>query len=262
MDQLTELSATDWLVAGSIVLGAFLVGMVLKRLTTRVVEPHGLLLARLLGRFALAGTLAVGLVYALNRINVAIAPLLGFLGLFGLAFALAFQEVLGNFIAGVMLSIRRPFKAGDEVSTSGYEGRVEDVNLRTTTLRLFDGVEAYIPNSMIWSNPIENFTARQIRRTTLDIGVGYGTDLDAARALLVDTLDAIDQIERDPRPQAFVHEFGESSINIALMFWHSSDIASQWEVRDRVARDVKEALDDAGVEIPFPHVVFEQRSQS
>ena len=157
MDQLTELSATDWLVAGSIVLGAFLVGMVLKRLTTRVVEPHGLLLARLLGRFALAGTLAVGLVYALNRVNVAIAPLLGFLGLFGLAFALAFQEVLGNFIAGVMLSIRRPFKAGDEVSTSGYEGRVEDVNLRTTTLRLYDGVEAYIPNSMIWSNPIENF---------------------------------------------------------------------------------------------------------
>ena len=262
MDELAQLTAADWLVAGSIIVAAFLVGMILKRFITKILEPHGLLLARLLGRFALAGTVAFGLVYALNRIGVAIAPLLGFLGLFGLAFALAFQEVLGNFIAGVMLSIRRPFKAGDEVSTSDFEGSVVDVNLRTTTIKQFDGVEVYIPNSTIWSNPIENYTARDIRRARLDVGVGYGTDLDSVRRLLVETLDAVSEIETEPPPQAFVHEFGDSSINIALLFWHSSDTATQWSVRDRVARDVKEALDEAGVEIPFPHVVMEQRAGS
>ncbi|MDX1469820.1 MAG: mechanosensitive ion channel family protein, partial [Acidimicrobiia bacterium] len=213
-------------------------------------------LSRLIGRLVFGLVVAIGLVYALNQVGVAIGPLLGLLGLLGLALALALQEVLSNFIAGVMLSLQRPFRVGDEIKTAGYEGRVEDVSLRTTTMRTFDGVQVHVPNATVWEEPIENFTTLGLRRTTLPVGVGYETDLDATKALLVETVRSVEGVEADPAPQAFVHEFGDSSINYAVHYWHQPQRASEWSVRDEVARKIKKALDKADVEIPFPQLVL------
>lgn len=256
LDELSQLTTTDWLVAGSIVVAAVIIGLLLRAATTRALRSKGQLLSRLIGRFVLGLAVAVGLVYALNQVGVAIGPLLGLLGLLGLALALALQEVLSNFIAGVMLSLQRPFRVGDEIKTAGHEGRVEDVSLRTTTLRTFDGVQVHVPNAMVWEQPIENFTTLGLRRSTLPVGVGYDTDLDATKALLVETVEGVNGVEADPAPQAFVHEFADSSINYAVHFWHQPQAASEWSVRDEVARKIKKALDDAGVEIPFPQLVL------
>ena len=252
--ELSALTAADWLIAGSIVVGAFLIGWLLRRLTSKALAAQGPLISRLVARLVFGLVLAFGFVYALNQVGVSIGPLLGLLGLFGLALALAFQEVLANFIAGIMLSIQRPFRVGDEIRTSGYEGVVEDVSLRTTTLRTFDGVQVYIPNSEVWKNAIENSTETRLRRTTLALGVSYSDDLDAAQRLILETLADVDGVVGDPAPQAFVHEFGDSSINFAVRFWHESAIADEWKVRDLAARRLKRALDDADVEIPFPQL--------
>lgn len=254
LNELSRLTATDWLIAGAIVTGAVLIGLLLRMLVKRALSGRGQLVARLVSRLVFGLTVAFGLVYALNQVGISIGPVLGLLGLFGLALALAFQEVLGNFIAGIMLSLQRPFKVGDEIRTTDYEGRVEDVSLRTTTVQTFDGVKVYIPNSEVWTNAIENSTETELRRTTLPLGVSYDSDLDSTRDLILETVGRIDGVVADPAPQAYVHEFGDSSINYAVRFWHESPIATEWRVRDEIARSLKRALDDAGVEIPFPQL--------
>lgn len=253
-DELSRLTATDWLIAGGIVLGAIVIGLIVRLAIAKAMSSRGQLVSRLVSRIAFGLVVALGLVYALNQVGVSIGPVLGLLGLFGLALALAFQEVLGNFIAGIMLSLQRPFRVGDEIRTSDHEGTVEDVSLRTTTIRTFDGVQVYIPNNQVWTSAIENSTETQLRRTTLPLGVSYDTDLDAAQELMLQTVRDIDGVADEPGPQAFVHEFGDSSINYAVRFWHESPIASEWSVRDEAARALKRALDDAGMEIPFPQV--------
>ncbi len=178
--QLGRLSAADWIVAASIIVGAVAFGLILRTVTSRLLtERSGPLVAQLVSRLVFALLLAIGFVYALNFVGVSIGPLLGLLGLLGLAFALAFQEVLGNFIAGIMLSLQRPFRIGDEIRTAGYDGTVEEVSLRSTTIRTFDGVQVFVPNSTVWEEPIENHTTLGARRTTIEMGVGYDSDLDA-----------------------------------------------------------------------------------
>lgn len=257
LDEFSRLTATDWVIAASIVVGAIIIGLILRTVTARLLTKRsGHLVAELIARAVFALTFAIGIVYALNQVGVSVGPLLGLLGLLGLALALAFQDVLGNFIAGVMLSLQRPFRIGDEIGTSGYNGTVEDVNLRSTTMTTFDGVRVFIPNLTVWEEPIENYTAHGSRRTTLEVGVGYDADLDTVQEVLLDALASVEGIESDPSPQAFVHEFGDNSINFAVRFWHKPGIATEWKVRDSLARRLKERLDEAGVDIPFPQMVL------
>ncbi len=259
-DTLAELGAltlSDWLWAGGLVLASFAAAFVVRRAIVRVAQPQlAPLVAKLLARLGGAVVFVFGLIYAAQQVGVSVAPLLGLVGLFGLAFAFAFQEVLENFIAGVFLSARRPFNQGDEITTAGQEGFVEDISLRELTLRTYDGELVYVPNSVVWQNPITNHTARSIRRTTLDVGVGYDSDLADVGRLLFETLAEVEGVANEPAPQAFAHEFGASSINFALRFWHDSGIAEEWQVRHRVTVAVHEALGAAGVEIPFPQRVL------
>lgn len=256
LDQLSSLSLADWIWAASLTAVAIVAAIVIRRLVSRTVgrraEPF---VAKLLGRLAAALVFVVGFVYALQRVGVSVAPLLGLVGLLGLALAFAFQDILENFIAGVLMSLRRPFNQGDEVEAGGYTGRVEDIQLRALTLRTFDGERVYIPNSTVWQNPIVNNTELGSRRTTLDVGVAYDADLEEAARLIVEAVAAEDGVMDEPAPECFWHEFGGSSINAAVRFWHEPSVATMWKTRSRVAVAVKRALDDAGVEIPFPQRV-------
>lgn len=253
-EELARLSSTDWLIAAAIIAGSILVGLGLRALLLKPMRRRfGHLVAGLLGRLIVGAAVGFGLVYALNEVGVSMSPLLGLLGLVGLALALAFQDVLSNFIAGVMLSTRRPFRVGDEVSTADYEGVVEDVTMRSVTLHTYDGVRVIIPNSTVWDGAIENFTVHGSRRTTLELGVGYDTDLDQAKRTILATVESVDGVTRSP--EALVHAFGESSIDLAIRFWHEPGVADEWQVRDEVARVLKRELDRSGVDIPFPQVV-------
>ncbi len=254
VEALEGLTAGDWVSAGAILLGAIVLARLVQRLVRRLVErgEGGGQAARLIARVLASLVVVVGLVYSLQVLGVRLAPLLGALGIGGLALAFAAQSILENVFASVLLQSRRPFRLGDQIATNEIEGTVEDVNFRTVVLRSYDGEKVLIPCSQVLNAAITNFTAKGTRRTTLEVGVAYGTDLETAQQVLLRAAASVDGVRSQPPPEAWVEEFGESSIDFALRWWHSPDIATMWRVRSGVAMAVKAAFDGAGIEIPFP----------
>jgi small-conductance mechanosensitive channel len=258
LEQLGALTLSDWLWAGGLTLAslvaAFMAYRIVQRLAAAQLVPF---VARLVARLVAIVVFIFGFFYAMQQVGVSLAPFLGVIGLLGLALAFAFQEVLENFIAGVFLSARRPFSQGDEISTAGHEGVIEDISLREVTMRTYDGERVFIPNASVWQNPIVNHTRLKVRRTTLAVGVAYASHLDSVAELLAETLADVEGVHDTPHPEAYAYEFADSSINFALRFWHDAGIADEWAVRDRVLRAVHAALNDAGIEIPFPQRVVD-----
>ncbi len=207
---------------------------------------------RLLGRFLSVVVVALGAVYALSLVGVSIGPLLGALGVGGIALAFAAQDILQNFVAGVLLQVRRPFRVGDQIGSGDFEGRVDDVNLRTVELTSYDGLTVYLPNAEVLKAPIVNYTRTPSSRTSLTVGVAYDADLDEAREVLLAAAREADGVQEQPPPEVWVEELADSSINLAVRYWHAADIASTWRVRSAVAISIKRSLDAAGIAIPFP----------
>lgn len=233
-------------------LAAVLVRRLLVRALDRDADRHVGLIA---GRFVSVVVVAVGVVYALDLLGVRIGPLLGALGVGGVAIAFAAQDILQNLIAGLLLQIRRPLRIGDQVASNGYEGRVADVNLRTTVLHTYDGLVVFLPNAEVLRNAIVNYTRTPLSRTSLTVGLAYDTDLEQAREVLLAACAAAGGVESEPPPEVWVEEFADSSITLAVRYWHASDIASRWRVRNAVALSVKSTLDRAGMTMPFPQRV-------
>jgi small conductance mechanosensitive channel len=257
-EELTEalegITTANWLLALAIFVGAIVLSRLVKRITASFVQrgdgarSAALLVGRVVGGVVVVG----GFVYALQVLGVRLAPVLGALGIGGLALAFAAQSILENLFASVLLQSRRPFRRGDQIATNEIEGTVEDVNFRTVVVRTYAGERVLVPCSQVLNNAIVNFTAGGLRRTTLDVGVAYDTDLDTAQRVLMGAVRSVDGVRAEPVPEVWVEQFNESSIDFALRFWHAPDIATLWRVRSGVAMAVKAALDGAGITIPFP----------
>lgn len=252
--QLAEgISTGDAVRAVLVFVASVVVAVVLRRLLVRVVDREaGRHLGRFIGRFLSVVVVTVGAVLALDATGVAIGPLLGALGVGGIALAFAAQDILANLVSGVLLQVRHPFRIGDQIRSGEYEGIVDDINLRTVELTTYDGLTAYLPNAEVLRNPIINFTRTPFSRTEIDVGVAYATDLEHALQVLLEACRRADGVQDAPPPEAWVKQFGESSIDIAVRYWHAADIASTWRVRSAVAIAVKQSLDGAGMTIPFP----------
>lgn len=244
----------DWLRAGAIFVAGIVLSQLVKRLTASFVQRGDgtRLAAQLVGRVVGGLVVVGGIVYALQVLGVRLGPVLGALGIGGLALAFAAQTILENLFASILLQSRRPFRRGDQIETNEIEGTVEDVNFRTVVVRTYAGERVLVPCSQVLNNPITNFTVGGRRRTTLTVGVAYDTDLATAQRVLQGAMRSIDGVRSDPTPEVWVEEFNESSIDFALRFWHAPDIATLWRVRSGVAMAVKSALDAAGITIPFP----------
>ena len=248
-----SISTGDVVRAALIFVASILVAVALRRLLVRVVDREAdSHLGRIVGRFLSVVVVAFGAVFAFDAVGVAIGPLVGALGVGGIALAFAAQDILANLVSGVLLQVRHPFRIGDQIRSGEHEGVVDDINLRTVELTTYDGLTAYLPNAEVLRNPIINFTRTPFSRTEIDVGVAYDTDLEHAREVLLEACRRADGVQDAPPPEAWVREFGESSISIAVRYWHAADIASTWRVRSAVAIAVKQSLDGAGMTIPFP----------
>lgn len=260
-DELSGLSLSDWVWAGSIIFGSFLIAFIFRKLLARAwSDPESSYATHVIARLISYVIFVFGLVYALGQIGVSVGPLLGALGVVGLALAFAFQDILENFIAGILMVLRRPFTIGDQITTNDYSGTVEDVTLRSMAMRTYAGERVYVPNAMVWKNPIVNHTELGERRTTIEVGVSYDTDLDEAARVMLAATTSISGVSEAHPVEVFVHEFGESSIDFAVRFWHQPQRAVEWAVRDEVARAIKRSLDAATIEIPFPQRVVHMKA--
>lgn len=255
--QFSGLGWEDWTIAA----GTFLLGLIIARIVGSLVKraanktPASEFVSVILSRLTVGIIGFLGFYFALQSLGVPLGPLVGALGIAGLALAFAFQDILENVIAGLLMILRRPIGIGDEVATNDFEGVVKDITLRAVELTTLDGRTVLIPNALVWKNPVVNITMTPTRRTTLEVGVAYDSDLDEVKGLLERLVGQVDGVRAEPAPKAMVYQFGASSIDFAIRYWHTSDTATMWRVRDEVARRVKRAFDDAGIEIPFPQRV-------
>ncbi|MBA3618635.1 MAG: mechanosensitive ion channel family protein [Acidothermales bacterium] len=244
----------DIILAAIVFAAAIALAVLLRRLLVHALDRGDAdrRVGRLTGRFLGLVVVVVGAIYALGVAGVRIGPLLGALGVGGVALAFAAQDILQNLVAGILLQIRRPFKVGEQIGSGDFEGTVDDVNLRTVELTTYDGLTVYLPNAEVLRTPIVNYTRTPYSRTSLTVGVAYDTDLTHAQAVLHDGCGAASGVQQHPPPEVWVEEFAESSINFAVRYWHAADIASRWRVRSAIAVAIKTALDEAGIRIPFP----------
>ncbi len=176
------------------------------------------------------------------------------LGVGGVAIGFAFKDVFENFLAGILLLMREPFSVDDYIECEGIEGQVEEITIRDTHVRQTDGQLVVAPNAMFFKNPVTIRTARDVRRTTIICGVAYGEDVDVARDVIANAVRSVDAVRDDVRDvEIFAQEFADSSINFEVTWWTGSRPIDIRSSRDKVVSAVKRALDDAGIEIPFPY---------
>jgi len=245
-------TAWDWIHAGITVGVTVAMCLLVRQVLRRARKAEDRAIVRIIERVLVYIVVVVGALYTLGALRVQIGPLLGALGIGGIALAFALQDTLQNLVAGIILQARRPFRRGDQVQIDKFEGIIEDVDLRNVSIVTFDGLNVFVPNKTVLENPIVNYTRTPTRRTELTVGVAYGTDLVEAQRVLVEAVTRTPDIESSPPPTAWVQDFGDSGVNFVVQFWHAVDRAGVWRARSDVAMAVKAALDRAGIDVPFP----------
>jgi small conductance mechanosensitive channel len=160
------------------------------------------------------------------------------------------QGTLSNFAAGVMLLVFRPFKVGDLVEVAGTLGVVKEIGIFATHLNTPDNVRVIISNGTVYGDKISNYTANEIRRVNLTVGVSYGDDLETAKRTILDVVTGHEKVLKDPAPQVEVVEMADSSVNFVVRPWCATD--DYWRVYFDVIQSCKEQLEAAGCSIPFP----------
>ncbi|WP_428063826.1 mechanosensitive ion channel family protein [Brevundimonas sp.] len=195
----------------------------------------------------------VGMIAVLQRLGVQTTSIIAVLGAASLAVGLALQGTLSNVASGIMLLVLRPYRVGDVVDVGGMSGTVQRLDLFTTQLSNANNHKIVIPNSKVLSDSLTNLTGQQTRRIEIHFTVGYGDDLNQARQVLADVAGGHDKVLHDPKPWTGVTGLLDSSVQITLHAWVK--VGDWWQTQADLMQSGKEALDDAGIEIPFPHQV-------
>lgn len=254
------LERLPFIALGLIVFAAFwIAGWILQRVINTAGERTRLdvTLARLLGRLATAAMMVLGLLVASVVVFPTFNPgdLVAGLGITSVAVGFAFKDVLQNFFAGILILWRRPFVIGDQIRVKEFEGTVEEINVRSTRLKTYDGERAILPNGDVYTSAVLVRTAYDIRRLKFTVGIGYLDDIEHGRRTIRRVLDETKDVLKDPGPWVYVSELAPSSVNFIVYFWASSKQADVLKVADEVATGIKYALDREGIDMPYPHNV-------
>lgn len=223
--------------------------LVRRALTARKMDPE---LTLLLSRLSRWTVIILGAIAALQQVNFNVTSFVAGLGIIGFTLGFAFQDIAKNFVAGVLLLLQQPFDIGDAIEVAGYTGTVTDIEIRSTTLRTLDGRHVIIPNADVYTGVITNFSRSPSRRLELEVGVGYGSNLEEVTALVKEAIAGLPGVQAEPAPVVSFHTFGDSSVNLTAYFWVDTAVANLLDARDGAVKAVKAALDGAGVDIPYP----------
>ena len=226
-----------------------------RSVVARAVEaPHlrfSQLLKRMLVSLSTGAVLILGLLIALSQLGIEVAPMLAGLGIAGFVLGFALQDTLGNFAAGVMILIYRPYDVGDMIDCAGgVFGQVSHMSLVSTTILTIDNKTLIVPNNKIWGDVITNVTAQDNRRIDLEFGIGYGDDIPHAEEVLWSIIKDHPKVLAEPEPVVKVHSLGDSSVNLIVRPWVARD--DYWDVYWDFMREVKLRFDREGISIPFP----------
>lgn len=208
--------------------------------------------------FKTARKLASFVIYSLTLIallgvyNVPLGSLATLVGLLGLGLSFAMQDMIANFISGIMILISRPFKIGDQIESNGEEGTVQDIRIRATDIRTYDGKKVIIPNSNLYNDVIVNNTAYTNRRFEVVVGIDYEDDIKSGKELAEQTLEDAEHVEDSPEPQVLVDELDGSSVNLKLRGWTDTRKANVLKASSEITQLIKDRYDEEGINIPYP----------
>ncbi len=254
---LSDEGGKRWAINFAKFLAILIVAWIISRLLSSAVR-HGLNrvegTSRLLENFLIKGVrwvvMAIGLLMALSALEVSIGPLLAVVGAAGFVIAFALQDSLSNFASGLMILFFRPFDEGDVIEAGGIAGKVQSMNLVSTTILAFDNKRMVVPNNKIWNDVITNATGVAERRVDMQFGIGYDDDIEKAQEILVDIITSHPKVLKEPEPTIRMHALADSSVNFIARPWALT--TDYWDVYWDVTRAVKQRFDAAGIGIPFP----------
>jgi small conductance mechanosensitive channel len=238
--------------------------VVVKRLTRRHRQARNL--GMVLGRLSQGIIILLGLFVALAIVLPSFKPgdLIQLLGISGVAVGFAFRDILQNFLAGILILLTEPFQIDDQIVFKNFEGTVEEIQTRATTIRTYDGRRVVIPNSELFTNSVTVNTAWENRRLEYDVGIGYGDDIDRAKQLMLEAVRSVDEVLNNPAPDVLVMELAESTVNIRVRWWISPPRrAESLDSRDRVLTAIKKKLTTNGIDLPFPtqQILFHDQTE-
>jgi len=218
-----------------------------KVLNKREVDPT---LVKFLVSLAKIGLVTFVIISAAAQVGIQTASFVAIIGAAGLAIGFALQGSLSNLAAGVMLIIFKPVKVGDYIEGGGAAGNVESVGIFITTLLTPDNKVVYIPNSTLTGGNITNYSAKDTRRVDMVFGIGYSDDIDKAKKVINEVLNADARVLKDPAPQIVVSELADSSVNFNVRPWVKT--ADYWGLYFDTTETIKKKFDEQNISIPFP----------
>lgn len=216
-----------------------------------IADRHGAQWGLVAGKVVVYPALLLLMISVLRELGFSLAPLLGAAGILGIALGFASQTSVSNVISGLFLLGEQPFAVDDVIQIGDTTGRVMSVDMLSVKLRTFDNRFVRIPNETIIKSQVTTATRFPLRRVDLSVGIAYKEDVGRVQELLLGVADRNPLCMMEPEPKIFVDGFGESSVNLRLTVWTTTE--NFWDVKNRMFEEVKAELDREGVEIAFPH---------
>jgi len=207
-------------------------------------------LVKFVGSLSYIALLAFVIIAALNQLGIQTTSFIAVIGAAGLAIGLALQGSLGNFAAGVLMIIFKPFKVGDYIEGAGVAGVVEEIQIFNTQMVTPDNKTVIVPNAKMTGDNIINYTAKGTRRVDFVFGIGYEDDIDKARQIIEGIINQDERVLKDPAPMVAVSELADSSVNFTTRAWTTA--GDYWSFYFDTTEKVKKQFDAEGISIPFP----------
>ncbi|KJH70572.1 mechanosensitive ion channel family protein [Aliterella atlantica] len=184
--------------------------------------------------------------------DLGLGDIVGLLGLSSVAIGFAFQDIFKNFLAGIILLLNEPFRLGDQIIVNEFEGTIEDITIRSTQIKTYQGERVVIPNAIVFTSPVQVLTAMPHRRTDLALGIDYNTSLSTAMETLLEAIDNVPGVLSSPEPEVDAVGFGDSSIDLMIRYWTLPQKVQVRQTKTRVIVALKKACEQADISIPYP----------
>ncbi len=249
---------------GILIFIAFLyLGRWLGKVVNRVMNKRGRdNFGDLLGAFTRYLIVIAGIALSLTIMAPGLSPadLIASLGVSSVAIGFAFQDILQNWLAGILILLRQPFKIGDQIVVNEFEGTVEMVQIRSTIITTYDGQRVVIPNNTVYNNSVKVITAHELIRSQYDVGLGYDENYMEAMKILKQTVEKIEGVSSEKPVETLVWDQADSWLTIRVRWWTKSDRANVVQVWSKVLLGTQKAMNEAGIDLPFPTQVEVQNA--
>ena len=250
-------------IAVGVLLAFVMTGRILRPLIRRRLVRHRTpSFARVFAKLTSAAMTVVGVLLAVTIVFPSVRPVdvLSGAGVLTIAAGFAFQDILQNMLAGVLLLFRQPFRGGDQIKVGDLTGTVEEINIRETVITTFDGRRILVPNAKVYTDVIQVQTAHRTIRSNFIVGIAYEADMASARKIAVEAVGAVDGVVPDPPPEALYVELESSTVNLDIRFWCDAHQLEARRTLSRAIEAVKTAFDADGIEMPSQVIALQATS--